>query len=335
MASGLEHMMKAFLTALIIVLLTASFAFSGNIRVLILDGEFGNIPEQGEDLDKLDRIKGQLLVSHLRYTGDIEVWKGRKGLYLINELPIEDYIKNVVKAEVAEDWDMEALKAQAVITRTYAVYNMMKNGGGKFDLTSSVLHQVYRGDTKDTRVSYAVIKTEGEILTYEGKPIEALYHSTSGGMTENPEDVFGFERPYLKAVKTDCDISPYSIWARRIPLGEMGEALKTNELKDIKIKSYTSTGRVKELEIISDSENITITGNEFRKMLGWKRLPSTNFTLSIEEGDAVFEGRGYGHGVGLCQWSSLQMAKDGKTYREILSYFYPGTSIELYEDKRL
>jgi stage II sporulation protein D len=271
-------------------------------------------------------------MGHVSYSGDIEVWKGKSGLYLINEVPLEAYVEGVVKAETGKDWAMEALKAQAVVVRTYAVFQKLKNSDRKFHVTSTVLHQLYKGLNSDTVVSSAVRQTKGEILTYNGSPIEAFYHSTCGGRTEEPQEVFGKSYPYLKSVRASCKLSPYSIWARKIPLAEIEQAIGVKGIKDIKIKSYTATGRVKELAFISNPDNKIIKATELRKSLGWKRLPSTNFTLRIEKDSVFLEGKGYGHGVGLCQWSALEMAKQGKTYKEILSYFYPGTTIETYEN---
>ncbi|HXX56754.1 MAG TPA: SpoIID/LytB domain-containing protein [Thermodesulfovibrionales bacterium] len=304
---------------------------SQKIKVLILDDSHTVIPDKDEKMTSLGNMKGDLLVNGTRYTGNIEVWKGDKGLYLINELSLEDYVESVVASEVGTNWEIEALKAQAVIARTYAVYRMGMNESARFHLTSSVLHQVYKGNNAQVQISYAVKETGGEILTYNGKPIEALYHSTSSGMTEDAEEVFGKSYPYLKPVETFCEQSPYWVWERKIPLAEVEKALNSRGVKAITINSRTVTGRVKDLTVESEEGKRIIKATEFRKLLGWSRLPSTSFKLAMNGDSVTFEGSGYGHGVGLCQWSALQMAKDGKTYREILSYFYPGTEIRLYE----
>jgi stage II sporulation protein D len=206
------------------------------------------------------------------------------------------------------------------------------NGGSLYHIASSVLHQVYKGNSSDVRIAYAVAQTEGQILTFNGKPIEAFYHSTCGGKTENPEDVFGKSYPYLKSVESDCSISPYWTWQRKVPLAEIETALNISGIKAISIHSSTPAERVKQLKITSDSGTTVINATDFRKALGWSRLPSTKFNLSIENDSILFEGKGYGHGVGLCQWSALKMALEGKNYKEILSFFYPGTIIQLYEN---
>jgi stage II sporulation protein D len=307
--------------------------FADNIRVLIINEVYQKIPSKIEKIEKIGSVRGDLLVMGSHYTGDIDVWKGDNGLYLINELPIEDYVKDVVVAEVGSNWEMEALKAQAVISRTYAVYQKKMNGDSIYHIASSVLHQVYKGNNPDVRVAYAVAETSGEILTFNDKPIEAFYHSTCGGRTENPEDVFGKSYPYLKSVESNCEISPYWTWARRIRLTDIEKALNLSGIKEISIKSYTSTNRVKQLDITNESGITTINATDFRKALGWSILPSTNFKMALDGDSILFEGKGYGHGVGLCQWSALQMAREGKNYKEILSFFYPGTMIQLYEGR--
>jgi stage II sporulation protein D len=319
---------------LIILIIGVWDAYASDmIKVLIINEVYSKIPTKDEKIEKMGSMKGDLLMIGSYYRGNIEVWKGEGGLYLINELPIEDYVKEVVMAEVGSNWEMEALKAQAVISRTYAVFQKKLNGDSLFHLTSSVLHQAYKGNNSDARVAYAVQETANEILTFDGKPIEPFYHSTSGGRTENPEDVFGKSYPYLKSVESNCEISPYWVWERRIPLTEIEEALNISGIKEIAVRSYTSTKRVKELTIESASGTSIIKATDLRKVLGWDRLPSTNFTFTLNGESIIFEGKGYGHGVGLCQWSALQMARDGKNYREILSFFYPGTTIQLYEGR--
>jgi len=327
----LFHILRFVLFALCSLLYAVPLFAADTIKVLIVNEIYSKIPAKDEDIKRLGRMKGDLLVVGSRYSGNIEIWKGSGGLYLINELPIEDYVKEVVVAEVGSNWEMEALKAQAILSRTYAINQKKINGNSLFHITSSVLHQVYKGNNSDARVAYAVEETAGEILTFNGSLIESFYHSTCGGRTENPEEVFGKSYPYLRSVESNCEISPFWIWDRKIPLSEIEEALNISGIKEMAVKSYTSTKRVKELTIIYDSGTTTIKATDLRKALGWSRLPSTYFTIAHNGDSIVFEGKGYGHGVGLCQWSALQMARDGKNYKEILSFFYPGTTIQLYE----
>jgi stage II sporulation protein D len=333
----MAKIIRPFLIIFTILISIQSADAADNIKVLIVNEVYPKIPAKNEKIEKLGSMRGDLLVMGSRYTGNIDVWKGDSGLYLINELPIEDYVKDVVVAEVGSNWDMEALKVQAVISRTYAVYQKRMNGDSIYHIASSVLHQVYKGNNPDVRVAYAVAETSGEILTFDNRPIEAFYHSTCGGKTENPEDVFGKSYPYLKSVESNCEISPYSAWEKRIEITEIEKALNLSGIKEISIKSYTSTKRVKQLDIINNSGIITINATDLRKALGWSRLPSTNFSVTRDGDSMIFKGKGYGHGVGLCQWGALQMAREGKNYKKILSFFYPGTIIQtiiqLYESR--
>ncbi len=325
----MERLLKTTALAVVLILSLLSAAHARDIRVLILDKRFSATPDAEETVRKIGNFKGELLVSGVRYLGNIEIWKGERGLYLINEVPLEDYVRSVVLSEVADGWEMEALKAQAVIVRTYAVRYIQKGSGRLYHLTSSTLHQLYRGDNSDSRVTYAVSQTAGEILTYEGEPIEAFYHSTCGGRTELPEEVFGKAYPYLKSVSSDCSLSSYWIWQRRLGRAEIEKALGLTGLREIRISGYTKTGRAKELTFVTDKGTETVLAKDLRRILGWKRLPSTWFTVRKSGDTFVFDGKGYGHGVGLCQWGAQQMAKEGRSYREILSFYYPGTVIKL------
>jgi stage II sporulation protein D len=333
-------MKKVLFISLLLMFLASPLQAAQTIKVLILDKGFNKIPEKDEKLTKIDSVRGRLKLGDTNYTGNIEVWRGKNGLYLINVVPLEEYVEGVVKAETGSDWALEALKAQAVIVRTYVLNNMLKNNDRVYHVTSSVLHQIYRGLNSDTNVSTAVRRTMGRILTHEGKPIMAFYHSSSSGRTEKPEEVFGSGYQYLKSVSASGKLSPYDMWTRRIPIREVEKATNTKRIIDVKIKKRTSTGRAKDIALFtprkgSKPSNKTVKAKDLRKMLGWKRLPSTDFSLKVQDGIVVFEGKGYGHGVGLCQWTALEMALQGKDYKAILSHFYPGAKLDFYEDFRL
>ncbi len=306
------------------------------IRVLLVDSKFARIPQKGEKVERVGSSTGEVILDGMKYQGNIEVWKSDKGLYIVNEVGLEDYVKGVVAAEEGSQWDIEALKAQAVAARTYALHQRSGNGTARmpFDLTSSVLHQAYKGNNIPPSIAKAVDDTKGQVLMYDGKPIVAYYHSTSGGMTEDPAEVFGKHYPYLKPEETNCELSPYYMWEKRITAADIEKAMNVSGLKDIVIDSYTVSNRVKAFRLVTETGEVEISGVNFRKNIGWDELPSTMITSLDRDGNVyVFEGKGYGHGVGMCQWSALEMAKEGKDYREILSFFYPGTTIEVYEDR--
>ncbi len=328
--------------ALILSLLSAAPSYAETqrdmkIRVLIVDGKKYKMPQKDDKIERLGNSKGEVLIDGLKYKGNIEVWKGHKGLYIINEINLEDYIKGVVAGEMGSSWEIEALKAQAVAARTYALFQMQNSPSNKqlrYHLTSSVLHQVYKGVSISENIKKAVEETKGEVILYEGKPIIAYYHSTSGGITEDASEVFSRGYPYLMPLETTSELSPYHIWERKIPVLEIEGATQLKGILDMKVESYTVSNRVKDLKIFLEGREALYPAKELRKNIGWDRLPSTMITgLSKEEDAFIFEGRGYGHGVGMCQWTALDMAKRGMNYKEILQYFYPGTSVEIYENR--
>ena len=262
------------------------------IKVLILNETYPKLPAKNEHLEKIGAMEGDLLVMGTKYTGNITVWKSDAGLYVVNEIPLEEYVKDVVAVEVSPDWDKEALKAQAVVTRTYAVYQKMTNGNAIYDIASSVLHQVYKGNNPDARVSSAVEETKDEVLTFDGKPIASFYHSTCGGKTENPEEVFGKSYPFLHSVETGCTLSPYALWERSIPAAEIEKALNINGNKKDHDKVFhldepCKTARHRALLGNSDRQC-----NRPQKSPWLEPLPSTNFAISGDGDPFVFEGKG-------------------------------------------
>lgn len=332
-------MMRALIAALasticIAMLAAPVHAIEGEIKVLILDKGFANPPENGEELKRMGEVNGRLMLGYTDYKGNLTIWRGERGLYLVNALPMEEYVEGVVRAEIGRGWELEAMKAQAVAARTYALSRLGTTPHSEFDVVSSVLHQVYRGLNADTEVSAAVRATRGEILVYNSKPIQALYHSTSLGKTEVAEEVFGNAFPYLQSVDADGSGSPYAVWTRRIPVREVQDAVSVDGLMDIRVTERTKTGRAKTVEIYAAEGLLikSIKAADLRKALGWKRLPSTDFDMHMEGSEVVVEGKGFGHGVGMCQWSAQGMALKGSNYKEILSHFYPGAQIRLMGD---
>lgn len=310
-----------------IILLSCASVFSNEgilIRVLLLDNRGATLSEK---LQYIGKLEGSLLINGSTFDGVVEVWKGEGSLYFINELPLEEYVKGVVAAESGKDWPLEAYKVQAVIARTYALYHIRKRSGLPFHLTSTVNHQVFKKGPYSDDIIRAVEETKGEVLVYKGEPIVALYHSSSSEVTEDSAEVFGFSYPYIRPVKVTARLSPYAEWKKTIPLKEIERATGISGIKDIVILSRTSTGRVREVGLNTSRAVIRLKATELRRLLGWQTLPSTDFGISRQGDIIIFSGRGYGHGVGLSQWSSLDMVLEGKTYREILNYFYPGAEL--------
>jgi len=273
-------------------------------------------------------------VNGKKYHGNMEISPADKGLLVFNELPLEDYLVGLINCEISSQWPMEAIKAQAVVARSYAVYQKEMRKNAIYDLESTVMDQVYEGcEIEDSRAGRGVKETAGEVLTYKGNVIQAFYHSNCGGHTESSENVWGFSLPYMQGVDCSyCLATPSAKWEQTIPLNKIESLLKGNGyqvagLLEIRTGKKNRSGRVTDLILISAKGRLTISAVNFRKIIGYTVIKSTNFEARIAGDDAVFTGIGYGHGVGLCQWGAKQRAGDGFDYREILSYYYPGTRL--------
>lgn len=257
----------------------------------------------------------------------------------VNEIDLEQYLLGVVPAEMPPSWHMEALKAQAVISRTYALYQKRERVGEAYDLVASTLSQVYEGERAiHPRASDAVRQTAGQILTYEGAPALTFFHSTSAGPTENATDHFKFSEgaslPYLAGVSCPLDQdSPYYHWERTIAFKALEEALQqqghsVGAIADALPIQWSRAGRVLRLRIRHASGETILKADDLRKAIGFRALPSTRFTLRTVDDNLVFQGMGYGHGVGLCQWGAGVMARRGVPFEEILQHYYPGTRLQ-------
>jgi len=312
-----------------IILLSCGISTAGeNIRVIIYEDP--SIPAPSDKTENIEHLNGKIFLNGNTYTGDFDIKKDENGLHIISTVPFEKYIEGVVSSETGKEWEVEALKAQAVISRTYAVFHKDMNGKKEFHLTSGVLHQLYKEENKDPLVTFAVNETEGEVLTYDVSPVESFYHSICYGKTELPEEVWGKSYPYLEPVECNSKVTPYENWQRRFAASDIERSFNISRIADISIASLTATGRAKTINISGDDGRtlFEINAAELRKVLGYDKLPSTDFSITKEGGGFVFQGKGWGHGVGLCQWGALEMAREGKDYREILSHYYPGTVLK-------
>jgi len=222
-----------------------------------------------------------------------------------------------------------------VVARTYAMYVKANRANSYYDLETSVADQVYGGsDREDYRSDVAVNETAGEILTYHRQIIPAYYHSTCGGRTEAPGVVWDDPTTAVVSVKCVwCKASPRFRWSYRIARHELAERLRQrgialDAIETINVHSRTSAGRVRELLILGAGKRALVEAVGLRAMLGYGRLRSTWFGVSANGGDFVFDGRGAGHGVGLCQWGAKGLAEKGYNYLQILRGYYPRARIE-------
>lgn len=279
-------------------------------------------------------------VNGRKYRGSVDIYPAEKGLLVVNDLPLEDYLAGLINCEISSQWPMEAIKAQAVVARTYAIYQRDTRKNSTYDLESTVLDQVYNGcEIEDSRAVRGVRETAGEVLTYNNSIIQAFYHSNCGGHTESSENVWGYPLPYLQGIDCSyCLKSPSARWEQAISLDRIESLLKSNGfqvagLMDIKTGRRNRSGRVVDLLLTSAKGSLPIPAVGFRKAIGYSLIRSTNFDVRASGGEAVFSGIGYGHGVGLCQWGAKQRANDGFDYREILVYYYPGTKLENFQNR--
>jgi stage II sporulation protein D len=265
-------------------------------------------------------------------SGEVEVRRAPGGLSVIDVLPMEAYVSAVVGGEMPPAFPSEALKAQAVAARTFAVGKKLeaRELALDFDLGSTVLDQVYPGAGRaDPRTRAAAEATAGEVLVKDHRPIEAYFHSACGGRTERGADALGRDLSYLPSVPCDrCQGSPSWRWTLRVPAAEMGSLAGLGRpATAVRLLRATSTGRAARVGVEGKGEKVVLDGADFRKRLGYDRLPSLAFSVRASGGAFVFSGRGRGHGAGMCQWGAAGRARAGDDYRAILARYYPGAEL--------
>lgn len=279
---------------------------------------------------------GPIRLNGKAYRGVLDISVANGALLVVNELPLEEYLIGVINSEISSTWPMESVKAQAVIARTYAVAKREERRSGPYHLEATVMDQAYDGsDQEDSRAARGVYETAGQVLTYHGKPIQAFYHATCGGKTEDSAHVWGVSLPYLKGVDCQyCTLGNSSTWEQQLPLSRLETSLKITGLTDIKPGPRNSRGRLKSVLLTTVRGSQSMPATKFRMIVGSTVIKSTNFSVRVDDGVAYFSGSGYGHGVGLCQWGAKQRALDGFSYSEILAYYYPGTELRPLADVR-
>lgn len=268
------------------------------------------------------------------YGAPIELISNGGGMAAVNELQFEDYVAGVVKAEADERWPAEMLRAQAIVARTYAGYHRRLNAMKPYHILASVAHQQFAGRVPAASpVLAAVQETAGQVLRLDGELFPAFYHTECGGHTEDPRLVFAAGNlPALKPVVCPFSTeSPHFRWTRDLDLTELSELLRRQGVDVGKLIGLDVTERTPSLRAVAVTLRGTrglarLRGAEFRRMVGYDVIKSTLFTVAVDDRRARFSGRGYGHGVGLCQWGAKGMAEQGYTARQILAFYYPGTT---------
>jgi stage II sporulation protein D len=338
-------------------ILTATVV-EGGIR---FSGALSWIPAPGESLafSPIDP-SAFVTVGSRDYRGSVIVFAGRNGITIVNRLGLESYLAGVVSAEMGrrDSTEEQAVMAQAVVSRTYALRNRGRWNAQGFDLYATVADQVYGGVAAETPLGWrAVTGTAGQIVTYAGAPIDGFFFSTCGGRTAGGTEVFaGADRPYLISMEdTDasgqayCRISPRFDWrtewsgeALRDILREsipatLGTTIASRAVvQSVRVEERSLSGRVARLTLAIDGRELTATGSAVRQVLRPARgelLRSSIFSLSETTSRGhltrlVADGHGAGHGVGLCQWGAVGRARAGQTFGEILAAYFPNTELE-------
>lgn len=341
---------------------SASIIVKAKDRGLTLCKNKGRVIKR--NLDKIFFIPQKenfwLYLNKKGYRGVLEVNLNQKDnlIFVLNLVYIEDYLKGVVPAEMGNQglFELEALKAQSVASRTYALFKTEKNSEEKYHLESTIIDQLYGGmEMEDTVINIAVERTKGEVITKDGNIIKAHYHACCGGSTENVEEVW--DRPgesYLKKVDDEDFCSWYKryewerVWERKdlekvllFSLKDFFGLLenKIGKLIDLQIIERTSSKRVEKLCIEIESETYYVSKDNIRWVLrdasdSTKILPSTLFELELKKNkkgeidSIIIKGKGNGHGVGMCQTGAIGMARRGFFYTEILKHYYTGVEIK-------
>ena len=314
---------------------------------------------------RVDDPSALMIVDGKKYHGELRLVGTDYGLQVIETTTVEAYLRGVVPLEIGDrqPGDSAALQAQAVSARSYAYTHLADLNDKTYDVTSGVTDQVYGGVSAETRVgNAAVAATDGIVVIYGGRVVNAPYHSTCGGETAGAEEVWHTPAvPYLRPVsdlipgtnRYYCDLSPHFAWKRTLTAADLNGALarylrlyvavpggNPGLVRDIAITGRTASGRVATMVVTTTLSAFTVRGNDVRYVLrkvGGEILSSTSFSLATERNKAgalarvVLEGHGYGHGVGMCQWGAIGRARAGQSFRTILRTYYPGTALGVVE----
>jgi len=344
-----------------------TFSAGDPIRIVRLRDAISLFTEEGVKLDsgltglwiRPSERTEKLWLNGQPYFGTLTFGLGPNGsMTVINRLNLDTYLTGVLTPELGErsPEEFEAVKAQAVASRTYALAHLGQFENAPYDLKADVADQIYVGVSQQRDwVDRAVAATRGEVITYNGQMIDAYYHSTCGGRTDAIESIwFKSPRPYLRSVDDDtsCQWSKYWNWTETFDsatlLGNLRAFRKRQEsppiadftiIRDIRFSDSTPGGRNAKMTIVTPGGEWTVASDEIRWALGRPSrpegiLPSSRFSLELQRADdgsvigAVATGRGYGHGVGLCQCGMIGRARAGEDYREILKHYYTGIRIE-------
>jgi stage II sporulation protein D len=271
----------------------------------------------------------------VRYAGRLVALRTARGVALVNHVPLESYVAGTILREAYARWGLEVLRAQAVVTRTYALYQALRRKGDAWDVTAGTSSQVYGGQSAaGAEALRAARDTVGQYLAYGGSPILAAFHSASGGITASAEEVWGKPLPYLARVSVEGEeASPDTSWSARITRAQLRRALaalgiRVGEVRQVIVEERSASGRARMLRVRGSAGSARVEGRHLRSALGERLVRSTRFEVRAVAGGFQLTGSGYGHGVGMSQWGARALVQRGASYRDVLAYFYPGATLQ-------
>ncbi len=278
---------------------------------------------------------GTCVLNSCPYRGRLYFYRqGSQGMVVVNELDLETYLVGVLAAEMPLSFPEEALKAQVIAARTYALYRVVTGQDTRYDVKSDVSSQVYRGsDSEGARVRELVQATRGMVLTYDWHLFPTYYHSTCAGHTTSPATVWGGETvlPLSGGRCGYCTDSPYAHWEVRLSGQEVLTALAAEGITLDEVVAIhpdkDDAGYARTVRIVGGGETVGVEATRLRQALGWQKLPSTAFSVKKRGDEFIFRGRGFGHGVGLCQWGAQGLAEAGADASRVLVFYYPGSRL--------
>ncbi len=310
----------------------------GNVRVVSKDSglSVGDWMTKQTKIYVTSQKDASISIGKRLVRGDLEIIRNANGtLTAINEIDLEDYVKGVLYHEISHRWPIEAIKAQAVATRTYALYRMATNKSQAYDVTSDIYSQVYGGKNSERyRTTMAVNRTRGEVLVYGSQILPAYFHATCAGFTEDAKELWTHDLLPLKGVPCIyCQDSPHFRWRKNFRSKTVQDQLNAKGhqlglIQDISVVDRNVSGRIRKLAIMTrDGKQTTISGKDFRNIVGPNDIRSNNYVVEMKGYYFDLVGQGWGHGVGMCQWGARGLAARGKRYDEILKYYYPGVDL--------
>ena len=273
---------------------------------------------------------GYIFINDAWYRGRVLVVPNGGKVTAVNWVDLESYLYSVLGAEMPASWPQEALKAQAVAARSYALNRRDRSLAEPFDVGSTTAHQVYKGLASEAPSTISAVNaTRGQVLTHNGRVIEAVFHSSSGGHTENVEDVWQQPLPYLRSVPDFDQDAPVFRWSETFSASQFQQRVTgIGRLQAVATERVTPRGRVVSMRLQGSQGSRTLTGTQLRQALG---LRSTLFSVSIQGDTIRFDGRGFGHGLGMSQWGARGLALQGYSYPQILGHYYQGTVLSLIQ----